>query len=86
MYYPPGDRDRTQEHVEVRTKRRGSVAFATLAGGSVYIAIIWTQARPAIEFVSGEEGLRPKSYFFEYSFLEYVFTDIQKYAKAPGPF
>ena len=32
-----------------------------------------TQTRPAIEFVSGEEGLRPKSYIFVYSFLEYVF-------------
>ena len=44
-----------------------------------------TQTRPAIEFVSGEEGLRPKFYFFEYSFLEYALTDTLKYAKAPGP-
>ena len=42
------------------------------------------QARPAIEFVSGEEGLRPKSYHIEFSFLEYVVTVIQKYVMAPG--
>ena len=29
--------------------------------------------------------LRPKFYFFEYSFLEYALTDTLKYAKAPGP-
>ena len=44
-----------------------------------------TQTRPAMEFVSGEEGLRPKSYFTVLSFVEYVFTVIQKYAMAPGP-
>ena len=44
-----------------------------------------TQTRPAIEFVSGEEGLRPKSYIFVYSFLEYVFTVSLKYEEAPGP-
>ena len=44
-----------------------------------------TQTRPALEFVSGEEGLRPKFYFFEYSFLEYALADTLKYAKAPGP-
>ena len=44
-----------------------------------------TQTRAAIEFVSGEEGLRPKFYFFEYSFLEYALADTLKYAKAPGP-
>ena len=38
-----------------------------------------------MEFGSGEEGLRPQSYFFVFSFLEYVFTDIQKYEEAPGP-
>ena len=47
--------------------------------------VIRTQTRPAIEFVSGEEGLRPKFYFFEYSFLEYALADTLKYAKAPGP-
>ena len=36
-----------------------------------------------MEFGSGEEGLRPQSYFFVFSFLEYVFTDIQKYEEAP---
>ena len=44
-----------------------------------------TQTRPAIEFVSGEEGLRPKSHIFVYSFLEYVFTISLKYEEAPGP-
>ena len=34
-----------------------------------------TQTRPAIEFVSGEKGLRPNFYFFEYSFLEYALAD-----------
>ena len=48
-------------------------------------ASLRTQTRPAIEYVSGEEGLRPKSYFFVFSFLEYVFTVIQKYEKALGP-
>ena len=43
-----------------------------------------TQARPAIEFVSGEEGLRPKSCFTVFSFLEYVFTDTLKYVVAPS--
>ena len=48
-------------------------------------ASLRTQTRPAIEYVSGEEGLRPKSYFFVISFLEYVFTDFQKYEEAPDP-
>ena len=48
-------------------------------------ASLRTQTRPAIEYVSGEEGLRPKSYFFVCSFLGYVFTVIQKYEEAPGP-
>ena len=43
-----------------------------------------TQARPAIEFVSGEEGLRPKSYFFLYFFLKYAFMDTLNYERAPG--
>ena len=43
-----------------------------------------TQVRPAIEYVSGEEGLRPKSYFLVSSFVEYVFMDTQNYVKAPG--
>ena len=43
-----------------------------------------TQARPAIEFVSGEEGLRPKSYYIVFSFVEYAFADTLKYVMAPG--
>ena len=45
-----------------------------------------TQTRPAIEFVSGEEGLRPKSYFLIYTCLEYTFTDALKYVNTPGSF
>ena len=45
-----------------------------------------TQARPAIEFVSGEEGLRPKCYFFLSVFLKYAFTVTWKYVMAPGSF
>ena len=48
-------------------------------------ASLRTQTRRAIEFVSGEEGLRPKSYFFVFSFVEYAFTDALKYEDAPGP-
>ena len=51
---------------------------------SGYIGYIRTQTRPAIEFVSGEEGLRPKSYYIEFSFLEFVFTVIQEYVMALG--
>ena len=43
-----------------------------------------TQARPAIEFVSGEEGLRPKSYFFLFLFFKYTFMDNLNYEMAPG--
>ena len=45
-----------------------------------------TQTRPAIEFVSVEESLRPKSYYIVFSFVEYAFTDALKYVKAPGSF
>ena len=45
-----------------------------------------TQTRPAIVFVSGEEGLRPKSYFLVYTCLEYTFTDALKNVNAPGSF
>ena len=31
-----------------------------------------------------EEGLRPKSYYILFSFVEYVFADAQYYVKAPG--
>ena len=46
---------------------------------------IRTRTRPAIEFVSGEEGLRPKSYHIVFPFLVYLFTDTRKYVMAPGP-
>ena len=49
-----------------------------------HIIHIRTQTRPAIEFVSGEEGLRPKSYYIVFSFVEYAFTDALKYVMAPG--
>ena len=39
-----------------------------------------TDSRPPIEFVSGEEGLRPKSYFF----LKYAFMNTLNYEMAPG--
>ena len=51
---------------------------------AAHIIYIRTQTRPAIEFVSGEEGLRPKSCYIVFSFLEYVFTVIRKYVMAPG--
>ena len=43
-----------------------------------------TQTRPAIEFVSGEEGLRPMSFYIVLSFVEYAFTDFLKCVMAPG--
>ena len=43
-----------------------------------------TQARPAIEYVSGEEGLRPKSFFTVFSFVEYILLHALKYSMAPG--
>ena len=46
--------------------------------------VIWTQTRPAIEFVSGEEGLRPKSYFTVFFFVEYTLVHALKYVIAPG--
>ena len=52
---------------------------------SLPAASIRTQTRPAIEFDSGEEGLRPESYHIVFSFLEYLFTDTRKYVNAPGP-
>ena len=44
-----------------------------------------TQVRPAIEFVSGEEGPRSKCYFLVFTFLEYPSTDALNYKDAPGP-
>ena len=43
-----------------------------------------TQTRPAIEYVSGEEGLRPKYYFLVFSSAKYAFTLALKYIMAPG--
>ena len=34
--------------------------------------VMRTQTRQAIEYVSGEEGLRPKSHFLVFTFLEYL--------------
>ena len=48
------------------------------------IIYIRTQIRPAIEFVSGEEGLLPKSYYLVFSFVEFVFADAQNYVMDPG--
>ena len=53
--------------------------------GSLPAASIRTQTRPAIEFDSGEEGLRPEAYHIVFSFVEYAFTDDLKYVMAPGP-
>ena len=61
------------------------VEVAVFVWNAVYCSMpLRTQAWPAIAFVSGE-GLRPKSYFFEFSFLDYVFTESLKYEEAPGP-
>ena len=38
-----------------------------------------------MEFGSDEEGLRPESYYIEFPFLVYLFTDTRKYVNAPGP-
>ena len=53
-----------------------------------------TQVRPAIEFVSGKEGLRPRIAVFDswycssriQEFLEFVCWDTLKFASAPGLF
>ena len=58
-------------------------AFQTLSW-MLTAAFIRTQTRPAIEFVSGEEGLRPESYHFVFSFTALLYKFIQKYANAPG--
>ena len=36
--------------------------------------------------LSDEEGLRPKSYYIVFSFVEYAFTDALKYVMAPGSY
>ena len=73
------------------TMRNGKLHFLALAftiapNGAGGREVIRTQTRPAIEYVSGEEGLRPKSYFFVFAFVEYAFTDALKYIKAPASF
>ena len=60
------------------------VSYTSLLEETSESVVVRTQTGPAIEFVSGEEGLRPKSYYIEFSFLEYVVTVIQKYVMAPG--
>ena len=52
--------------------------------GSLPAASIRTQTRPAIEFDSGEEGLRPEAYHIVFSFVEYAFTDALKYVMVPN--
>ena len=71
------------------TMRNGKLHFLALAftialNGAGGRDVIRTQARPAIEFVSGEEGLRPKSYFIVFPFVEYTFMDALNYEMAPG--
>ena len=53
--------------------------MATLGSSSLR-----TYARPAIEYVSGEEGLRPLSHCFVLSFVEYAFMDALKYGMDRG--
>ena len=43
-----------------------------------------TQTRPAIEYVSGEKGLRPMSYFSVFCFVEYTLMHALKYSMVPG--
>ena len=62
-----------------------SMRTSAYRSGSLPVASIRTQTRPAIEFDSGEEGLRPESYHTVFSFLVYLFTDTRKYVNAPGP-
>ena len=74
---------------DVSTMRSGKLHFLALAftialNGAGGLEIIRTQIRPAIEFVSGEEGLRPKSYFLDFSIVVYAFTLALKYIMAPG--
>ena len=61
-----------------------ALAFTIALNGAGGLEIIRTQIRPAIEFVSGEAGLRPKSYFFDFSIVVYAFTLALKYIMAPG--
>ena len=49
-----------------------------------YVLALRAQTRPAMEFGSGEEGLRPESYYIEFPFLVYLFTDTRKNVNAPG--
>ena len=63
------------------------------AFGVLFISLpLRTQVRPAIEFVSGKEGLRPRipvfvSWYFclrVLVFLEFAYWDTLKFARAPG--
>ena len=62
-----------------------SMRTSAYRSGSLPAASIRTETRPAIEFDSGEEGLRPESYHIVFPFLVYIFTDTRKYVNAPGP-
>ena len=61
-----------------------ALAFTIALNGAGGREVIRTQTRPAIEFISGEEGPRPKSYYIVFSSVEYVFADALNYVKAPG--
>ena len=61
-----------------------SLTFAIALSRARGREVIRTQTRPAIEFVSGEEGLRPKSYFFVFSVVKYAHMHPLKYSMAPG--
>ena len=61
-------------------------ACGSLVSSTSQCLSLRTQVRPAIEYVSGEEGLRPKSYFFLCAFLMYVFTVTWKFVTAPDSY
>ena len=59
--------------------------LACARGTPAFSASLRTQTRPAIEFVSGEEGLRPKTYFLVYSFIVHVFNGLPEVRRGPWP-
>ena len=61
-----------------------SLAFAIALSRARGREVIRTQTRPAIEFVSGEEGLRPKSFFFVLSVVKYAHMHPLMYSISPG--
>ena len=72
-----------------RVKKKGETPLPWLAltialNGAGGLEVVRMQIRPAIEFVSGEDSLRPKSYFFDFSIVVYAFTHALKYLMAPG--